>query len=340
MPLFHSQGIMLTIASLLAGASVVCTPGFSPDHFFEWLEEFHPTWYSAAPAIHQAILTQSRNNQEIIAQYPLRFIRSAASPLAPHVLAELERVFRCPVIEGYGMTECYPITSNPLPPGERKAGSVGVAAGTDIAIVDQAGKLLPREEPGEIVVSGPQVMEGYLNESTNNQNTFTNGWLRTGDQGFMDADGYLFVTGRLKEMINRGGEKISPREIDEVLLEHSAVAEAVSFAVPHVTLGEEVAAAVVLRDNVSVTEEEIQRFAAIRLAEFKVPRRVLIVKEIPKSATGKVQRIGLAEKLGLIGPNQALRENNSDRIAAPHPYRGKAGEDLGPSSRACDGWDS
>jgi len=298
-PMFYSQGIMLTISSMLVGGSVVSTPGFSATHFFRWIEELHPTWYSAAPAIHQAILTQSRRNRDIIARYPLRFIRSAAAPLPPRLKAELENVFRSPVIEGYGMTECYPISSNPLPPRKRKSGSAGTAAGTEIAVIDEAGNFLPRGEIGEIVVSGPHVMKGYLNDPSNNENTFASGWFRTGDQGHIDSDGYLFVTGRIKEIINRGGEKISPREVDEVLLEHPAVSEAVTFAVPHVTLGEDVAAAVVLRDSVSVSVGEIRAFAAMRLAQFKVPRQLLIVKQLPKSATGKVRRIGLAEKLGL-----------------------------------------
>lgn len=315
MPLFHTQGVMLTIASLLEGASVVCTPGFSAAEFFKWIEEFRPTWYSAAPAIHQAILSQSGSNREIMARYPLRMIRSAASPLSPYLMAELERTFRCPVIEGYGMTECYPITSNPLPPSKRIAGSVGIAAGTEVAVIDEAGKLLPLGETGEIVVSGPHVMAGYLNDSANTNNTFIDDRFRTGDQGYMDADGYLFVTGRLKEMINRGGEKISPWEVEEVLLEHSAVADAVSFAVPHLTLGEEVGAAVVLRDKASATERDLQVFAANRLAEFKIPRRLLIVQQIPKSATGKVKRIGLAEKLGLKGADQAPRANNGVPVA-------------------------
>jgi acyl carrier protein len=201
------------------------------------------------------------------------------------------------------MTECYPISSNPLPPRNRKAGSAGVAADTEIGIIDEAGNLRPRGETGEIVVSGPHVTRRYLNDSTNNRNTFANGWFRTGDQGYVDPDGYLFVTGRLKEIINRGGEKISPREIDEVLLEHSAVSEAVTFPVPHPTLGEDIAAAIVLRDNASINERQIQQFALTRLAEFKVPRRIAIVNEIPKGPTGKVQRIGLAEKIGLAAPD-------------------------------------
>jgi oxalate---CoA ligase len=321
--LFYSQGIMLTIASLYAGASVICPSAFSVDSFFKAMEEFHPTWYSAAPTIHQALLAQAHSNRATIRRYPLRLIRSAAAPLPPSVLTELERVFHAPVIEGYGMTECYPITSNPLPPGRRKAGSVGVAVGADIAIMDDAGNLLPSETIGEIVVSGPQVMRGYFNDSTTDASAFTHGWFRTGDQGYVDPDGYLFITGRLKEIINRGGEKIAPREVDEVLLEHPAVAEAVTFAVPHVTLGEDVAAAVVLRHAASVRNGDIERFAATRLAEFKVPRQLLIVEQIPKSATGKVQRIDLAEKLGLTRQDHALRATTGSPNAPRTPLEKK-----------------
>jgi oxalate---CoA ligase len=298
--LFYSQGMMLTFSSILSGASVVCTTGFSAERFFRCLEECRPTWYSAAPAVHRAILAKLRANDGVLAGHPLRFIRSAAAPLPPKLLAELEAAFGSPVIEGYGMTECYPITSNPLPPGKRIAGSVGVvAAGTEVAILDSADHSLSCGEIGEIIVSGPQVTRGYLNDPDDNRNTFVNGWFRTGDLGNLDDEGYLFVTGRLKEVINRGGEKISSREVDEVLLEHAAVIEAASFPVAHPTLGEDVAAAVVLREDASVTPEEIRDFAATKLIEFKVPRQVVIVDQLPKTTTGKVHRVGLAETLGL-----------------------------------------
>ena len=198
------------------------------------------------------------------------------------------------------MTEAaHQMACNPMPPGRQKPGSVGVAAGPEVAIMNESGTLLPDGEIGEIVIRGDNVMAGYRNNETANASAFTNGWFRTGDQGRFDADGYLSLTGRLKEIINRGGEKISPREIDEVLLEHPAVAQIVTFAVPHDKLGEDVAAAVVLEDGASVSEREIRQYAAKRLADFKVPRKVLFLEEIPKGATGKLQRIGLAEKLGL-----------------------------------------
>jgi acyl-CoA synthetase (AMP-forming)/AMP-acid ligase II len=217
-------------------------------------------------------------------------------------MAELEKVFGAPVIESYGMTEAaHQMTSNPLPPAPRKPGTVGVAAGPEVAIMGAEGKQLAAGEVGEIVIRGADVTAGYENNEAANAEAFTDGWFRTGDQGRMDEEGYLPVTGRIKEIINRGGEKISPREVDEVLMDHPAVAQAVAFAVPHDSLGEDVAAAIVLREGMSADEREIRDFAAARLAPFKLPRKMVIVEDIPKGATGKVQRARLAEALGLDG---------------------------------------
>jgi acyl-CoA synthetase (AMP-forming)/AMP-acid ligase II len=198
------------------------------------------------------------------------------------------------------MTEAaHQMASNPLPPRVRKPGTVGPAAGPEIAIMDDKGAILGEGETGEVVIRGRNVTPGYDKNPEANAKSFTDGWFRTGDQGHLDHDGYLTITGRLKEIINRGGEKISPREIDEVLLDHPAVAQAVTFAMPHDKLGEDVAAAIVLREGATATEKEIREFAAAKLADFKVPRKVLFLTEIPKGPTGKLQRIGLAEKLGL-----------------------------------------
>jgi acyl-CoA synthetase (AMP-forming)/AMP-acid ligase II len=302
MPLFHIHGLIAaTLSSLSVGASVFCTPGFNALRFFAWLDDAHPTWYTAVPTMHQAILTRADRNPESIARNPLRFIRSSSASLPPQVMAQLEDTFKCPVIEAYGMTEAaHQMASNPLPPRARKPGSVGVAAGPDVAIMDDAGELLSPGETGEVVIKGPNVTAGYVNNEKANAEAFTNGWFRTGDQGFLDTEGYLFLTGRLKEIINRGGEKISPREIDEVLLDHPAVAQVCTFAMPHERLGEEVAAAVVLVEGLGpVSERDLRDFCTGKLADFKVPRKVVILPEIPKGATGKIQRIGLAEKLGL-----------------------------------------
>ncbi|MBW4563693.1 MAG: AMP-binding protein [Mojavia pulchra JT2-VF2] len=300
MPLFHVQGLITAIlSSVAAAASVACTPGFDNAQFFAWLQAMQATWYTAVPTIHQAVLNAAADINKSLNEFPrLRFIRSGGAALPRPIMTALEELFQAPVLEGYGMTETGSISSlNPLPPRQRKPGSVGIAAGLEIGIMDETGHLLKPNQIGEIVVQGGNVMLAYENNSLANQSTFTNGWFRTGDQGYLDHEGYLFITGRLKEQINRGGEKISPREIDEVLLDHPAVAQAVAFAVPHPTLGEDLAAAIVLRQNASVTAKEIREFAATKLADFKVPTQVVFVKEIPKGSTGKLQRIGLADKL-------------------------------------------
>ncbi|MBE9125476.1 MULTISPECIES: AMP-binding protein [unclassified Coleofasciculus] len=312
MPLFHIHGLMgALLSSLSTGASVVCTPGFYAPQFFNWVDEFRPTWYSAVPTIHQGILARTEANRDIITRCPLRFIRSSSASLPPQVMAELETVFNAPVIESYGMTEAsHQMASNPLPPGVRKPGSVGVAAGLDVAIMDEAGNLLPSGEVGEVVIRGASVTKGYENNPEANEKAFTNGWFRTGDLGYLDTDNYLFLKGRIKEIINRGGEKISPREVDEVLLDHPAIQQVVTFAAPHTLLGEDVAAAVVLKQEVSTTEIELKEFAAKKLADFKVPRVILFLDEIPKGPTGKQQRIGLAEKLGLTASNPTAPRPN------------------------------
>jgi acyl-CoA synthetase (AMP-forming)/AMP-acid ligase II len=301
MPLFHIHGLIAAVlASVQAGASVHCTPGFDALQFFRWLEEVRPTWYTGVPTMHQAILGRAARNDAIIRSVRLRLVRSSSASLPPQVMAELEKTFGAPVIEAYGMTEAaHQMASNPLPPRPRKPGSVGLPAGPDVAIMDEAGKLLPADAIGEIVIRGANVTRGYKNNDQANASAYSNGWFRTGDQGVMDADGYFRLTGRLKEIINRGGEKISPREVDEVLLDHPAVAQVVTFAVPHAKLGEDVAACVVLAEGAVADEKSIRAFAAKRLADFKVPRTVVFVTEIPKGATGKLQRIGLAQKLGL-----------------------------------------
>ena len=302
MPLFHIHGLMAAVlATLGKGASVWCSPGFDALRFFSWLDQAKPTWYTAVPTMHQAILARAKRNREIVEKSGLRFIRSSSSALPPQVLHELERTFNVPVIEAYAMTEAsHQMTCNQLPPGIRKPGTVGCAAGPEVAIMDEVtADLLPQGETGEIVIRGANVTLGYENNPAANEACFVNGWFRTGDQGVMDEDGYLSITGRLKEIINRGGEKISPREVDDVLMDHAAVQQVVTFAIPHKSLGEDVAAAVVLKEGESADEAAIRAFAAERLASFKVPRKILILDEIPKGATGKLQRIGLAEKLGL-----------------------------------------
>lgn len=299
MPLFHIHGIVASmLATLASGGTIICPAGFNALEFWSWLDHYQPTWYSAVPTMHQMLLTRAERNRTIIAANPLRFIRSSSAPLPPVVLERLEATFNAPVLESYGMTEAtHQMTSNPLPPSVHKAGTVGYGFGVDVGIMNEAGTLLPSGDKGEVVVRGNNVVDGYENNPEANATAFVDGWFRTGDQGLLDEDGYLALTGRLKELINRGGEKISPLEIDDVLLRHPAVAEALAFAVPHKTLGEEVHAAVVLKSE--ATEQALREHCAQSLAEFKVPRAIHILESIPRGATGKPQRISMAKQLNL-----------------------------------------
>ncbi len=325
MPLFHIHGLMAALlASLHSGGSVLCTDGVYANSFFHWMRDYRPTWYTAVPTMHQGILARAGEHAAIIRETPLRFIRSSSASLPPVVLEALEMAFGAPVVEAYGMTEAaHQMACNPLPPAIRKPGSVGPAAGPQIAVMDAAGTLLEPGETGEVVIRGPNVTAGYLANPDANRSAFTNGWFRTGDQGRLDSDGYLQLTGRLKEIINRGGEKISPREIDEVLLAHPAVRQALAFAVPHTQLGEEVAAAVEVHPGHSVEAAQLRQWAADRLPGFKVPRVIRIVDTIPKGPTGKLQRIGLARVLGIepiddtvLGEYVAPRTSCEERVAA------------------------
>jgi len=302
MPLFHIHGLAAALlASMASGASVVCPPGFEYQAFFDWVAEFDPTWYTAVPTIHQSVVAQGALYRQRAPQHRFRFVRSSSSALPPKTFELLQALTGAPVVEAYGMTEAsHQMASNPLPPGQRKPGSVGVAAGVDIALMDEGGQLLGHGATGEIVIRGPGVTSGYEGNVEANAKSFVDGWFRTGDQGRFDDEGYLFISGRLKEIVNRGGEKVSPREIDEALLEHPAVVQAVAFAVPHPTLGEDLAAAVVLREGASDDEAALRSFLFARLTSYKVPSAIVFVDAIPKGATGKVQRTSLHEKLGSL----------------------------------------
>lgn len=295
MPLFHVHGLVAsTFATLRTGGAIVVPSRFSASAFWPMVKAHRATWYTAVPTIHQVLLARAEEDQ---APAPgtsgLRFIRSCSSSLAPATMAGLEARFGCPVLEAYGMTEAsHQMASNPLPPGERRAGSVGCGTGVHVAIMDDAGNLLAPGTQGEVVIQGANVTRGYHNNPEANAAAFTKGWFRTGDQGILDSVGYLTLVGRLKELINRGGEKISPREVDEALLTHPAVAEAVCFGLPDTKYGEEVAAAVVLQGN--ATEEAIIAHCRERLAAFKAPKKIYIVTQIPRTATGKIQRRAVA----------------------------------------------
>ena len=305
MPLFHIHGLVgCLLSSLSARSSVVCTPGFDAFKMAGWLEGFRPTWYSAVPTMHQAILSRAKGGSADSAKRSLRFIRFASSALSPSLMAEVETAFGVPVIEAYGMTEAsHQVASNPLPPAKRRPGSVGTATGVEVGVFAAGGSRVVAGSPGEVGIRGPSVTSGYEGVDPGLV-TFRDGWLRTGDEGRVDSEGYLWLTGRLKELINRGGEKVSPREVEEALLAHPSVAEAVVFAVPHEKLGEEVAAAVVRADGAQVDPRELREFLGERLAAFKVPRKIASVDQIPLGPTGKPQRLGIAARLGLEGPTE------------------------------------
>jgi oxalate---CoA ligase len=299
MPLFHVHGLLAgVLASIAAGASVVCTSGLPSAHFFSWTGEFEPSWYTAVPAMHQDILARAAAHRDDLRRVRLRFVRSSSAPLAAAVLSALERAFDAPVVEAYGMTEAaHQITSNPVDTARRRVGSVGVAAGPEIAILAPSGERLPPGARGEVVVRGPNVTVGYRGGDPANAGTRVGDWLRTGDEGALDADGYLWLTGRLKDVINRGGEKVSPREVDDVLLAHAAVRQAVCFAMPHAQLGEDVGAAVELAPGARVDESELRAWARARLPAFKVPRVIRIVEALPAGATGKLVRAEVAARV-------------------------------------------
>jgi acyl-CoA synthetase (AMP-forming)/AMP-acid ligase II len=293
MPLFHIHGLVAsTLSSFMTGGTVVVPNKFNPMSFWRTVRDQGVTWYSCVPTIHQ--LSVARLNEKPEGLEKLRFVRSCSSALSPVLKEKLETVLQVPVLEAYGMTEAsHQMCSNPLPPRESKAASVGPGTGVKVGIMDDDGNLLPSGDLGEVVIQGPNVVDGYENNPEANAKSFTNGWFRTGDQGMIDADGYLHLTARIKELINRGGEKIAPLEIDEILMAHPSVAEAVAFGMPHPTWGEEVAVAVVLKEP--ATETALTEFCKQRLADFKVPKKIMIVEKIPRTATGKIQRRVVAE---------------------------------------------
>jgi acyl-CoA synthetase (AMP-forming)/AMP-acid ligase II len=297
MPLFHVHGLIgATLSTLLTGGTVVVPPRFSAGGFWPAVKADRVTWYSAVPTIHQVLLSRYEQEGCPGSDVPFRFIRSCSAALAPSILGELESRFNAPVLEAYGMTEAaHQMASNPLPPAVHKPGSVGQGTRVEVAIMDEAGNLQPPGTPGEVVIRGPNVTRGYHKNTEANAASFTNGWFRTGDRGVLDADGYLTLIGRIKELINRGGEKISPLEVDAALLSHPAVAEAAAFAAPDAKYGEEVHAAVVLKGE--ATPQELRAHCGGRLADFKVPKVIHILAEMPRTATGKVQRRHVAAAL-------------------------------------------
>ncbi|MDF5712106.1 MAG: acyl--CoA ligase [Nostoc sp. S4] len=297
MPLFHVHGLVgCLLATLGSGGTLVCPNGFNALEFWKLVETYKPTWYSAAPTMHQTILARASRNTEIVKANRFRFIRSSSASLPPIIIEQLEATLNAPVVESYSMTEAsHLMTTNPLPPKVRKPGTVGYGFGVEVGIMDSEGNLLPQGSLGEVVVKAPNVIDGYENNPEANATAFVNGWFRTGDQGTLDENGYLRLTGRIKELINRGGEKISPLEVDDILLRHPAVAEALAFAVPHKSLGEDIHAAVVLKAEAS--EKELLAHCLSMLANFKVPKQIHILEQLPRGATGKLQRLAMAKLL-------------------------------------------
>ena len=302
MPLFHIHGLIAVLAtSMKVGASVCASSGFNALKFLDLARSEKITWYSGVPTMHQAILLRANKNREVAKNLNLRLIRSSSASLPPAVFKDLNEAFNCPVIEAYGMTEAtHQMTSNPLPPKQQKAGFVGVPAGPEVCIMNENGNLMKQGEVGEVCIKGENVTLGYDNNEEANKTSFTNGWFRTGDQGYFDKDGYLKISGRLKEIINKGGEKISPLEVDNVLMDHPFVEQAVCFGYEDKMLGEEIATAIIVKEGMNCTEEDVKIYANEKLAKFKVPKKIFFVNEIPKGATGKLQRNTLAKKFGLI----------------------------------------
>ncbi len=317
MPLFHIQGLVGgVLSSILAGGSIVCTEGFDAAVFLDHLQSFRPTWYSAVPTLHALIMARVRDDPRKIAGHSLRFIRNGSFSLTGAARVEIEEAFGVPVLESYGMTEtASQITCNPLPPAARKAGSVGRVAGPEVRILDSDFEPLPAGESGEIAVRGPNVIRSYELSGDASGEHFVRGWLRTGDLGHFDDDGYLFISGRVKDMINRGGEKVSPGEVERVLREHGAVREAAVFAVADATLGEEVAAAVVREHGSAVSRHQLQVWVGERLADFKVPRHLDFVATLPRGITGKILRHQLARAFAPGDRRQAAEEHEP---IAPH----------------------
>lgn len=296
MPLFHVHGLLAGfLAPLASGGSVIVPLKFSASEFWKQFIEHKATWYTAVPTIHQILLKSPLPKP----MPPIRFIRSCSSPLSPKTFHELEKVMNAPVLEAYAMTEAaHQMTSNPLPPNKRKPGSVGVGQGVEVKILDDQGNEVQQGKEGEICIRGENVTKGYLNNPAANESSFTKGgFFRTGDQGKKDEDGYVIITGRIKELINKGGEKISPIELDNVIAHHPAVSEAVSFALEDEHYGQDVGVAVVIKSNKELTAEELKLWMTDKVAKFKLPKKVFFTNIMPKTATGKIQRRLVAEAM-------------------------------------------
>jgi len=311
MPLHHVHGLIAAaLSALSAGSSIHCCETFSPRSFDQALRDYAPTWLTAAPALHIAMNDYYAGQNSTPSIRTLRCFRSSSAPLPPASIARLEGLYAAPLLETYGLTEtASTLCSNRLPPGKRKPGSVGQAISADLKIVDPEGRELPAGQDGEVILKGPGVISEYV--GTQPADAFIDGYLRTGDIGRVDGDGYLYIVGRLKEVIKRGGHSVFPLEIDNALLDHPAVAEAVTFSIPHPTLGEDVLAAIVRKAGSVVLPSSIRESAAEVLSGYKVPTRILVVEAIPRNAIGKVMRRDV--------PSLLAKQLAPARIAATQP---------------------
>ncbi|MBV1903158.1 MAG: non-ribosomal peptide synthetase, partial [Marinosulfonomonas sp.] len=294
----HIGGISdLLLAPLISGGSIFAAGGFNANRFFEFLPAVKPTWFQGVPTTVRELHRHAIRRQIPCQNTSLRFLRSVAAALPADWMKDLEKLFDVPVIQTFGMTEASPlITSTRLAPHQRKPNSVGSSCGTELAILDTGSGIIAKGKVGEVAIKGANVFTGYEGDESANSASFRNGWFITGDRGYLDEDGDLFLTGRTKDMINRGGEKISPAEVEAAVLYHPSIEQAATFAVPHPTLGENVGVAVVLGRGCTLTANELRVFVSKTLAKFKVPAHVMFLDDLPKSRIGKVLRNEILEE--------------------------------------------
>jgi len=299
MPLFHGHGLVGGLLATLASSGAAYLPAagrFSAHLFWEEIGRANATWYTAVPTVHQILLARAATDYPAAYRPGLRFIRSCSAPLAQAVLHKTEEYFGAPMIVAYGMTEtAHQVATNPLPgDGPRRKGSVGLPTGLQVRIINADGSVAESGKTGEVCVRGPALTEGYLNDPKATAAAFADGWFRTGDLGHLDSDGFLYLNGRIKEIINRGGEKIAPQTVEAVLLANPAVEEAAAFAVPDAKYGEDVNAAVVLQPDTEATEADLKGYCQARLAPFEVPARIYLLDRFPRTSKGDADRRALA----------------------------------------------
>ena len=317
-PIFRSIGLNSILTALCSGGCAICADGFEPGEFFRIIKEASPTYFFASPIVFQTIVEYAEKNNIKDINPSLRFIRSGGAPL-PEILAQKSKnIFNVPIYATYGLTETGGISTTAYEPKGHKVGSVGVPTFVDINIMDENGQFLGKNNTGEIVVRGPQVIKGYDDDVNINSESFYGDWFRTGDKGFLDDDEYLFITGRFKEIINRGGEKISPYEVEEAINNHPNVLQNVAFPIPGMGGNEDVGAVVVLKAGKSLNLKELRRFLNGKIVAFKMPTSLYVMKEIPASDVGKIQRKILFDELNALGINPQPESGENEEIVLPH----------------------